>query len=109
MAFRRFFLLAQAFAVVAVGAFSQDIVKLDPALDHIVGPDAKLERVATGFDKWTEGPVWTREGSLLFARSRRTTSSSGVPAKAQASSCTPAGTKARSRIGARARLERYDP
>lgn len=67
MAFRRFFLLAQAFAVVAVGAFSQDIVKLDPALDHIVGPDAKLERVATGFDKWTEGPVWTREGSLLFA------------------------------------------
>ena len=24
-------------------------------------------RVATGFDKWTEGPVWTRSNSLLFA------------------------------------------
>ena len=47
--------------------FSQEIQKLDPALDKIVGPDSKLERVATGFKKWTEGPVWTREGILLFA------------------------------------------
>jgi gluconolactonase len=50
-----------------VAAFSQDIQKFDSVLDHIVGPDARLERVATGFDKWTEGPVWTREGTLLFA------------------------------------------
>src|SRR6185369_12713774 len=46
---------------------SQDIQKLDPALDKIVAPDAKAERIATGFNKWTEGPVWTREGALLFA------------------------------------------
>lgn len=46
---------------------STEIQKLDPALDQIVPPDAKLERLATGFDKWTEGPVWTREGNLLFA------------------------------------------
>src|SRR5271165_3951532 len=67
MSIRRLSLLAPALAAVVVAAFSQDIQKLDPALDHIVGPDAKLERIATGFDKWTEGPVWTREGSLLFA------------------------------------------
>jgi gluconolactonase len=48
-------------------AWSQDIVKLDPSLDQIVPTGAKLERVLTGFDKWLEGPVWTREGSLLFA------------------------------------------
>jgi len=46
---------------------SQTVQKLDPALDQLVPPDATLERVATRFDKWTEGPVWTREGSLLFA------------------------------------------
>ena len=46
---------------------SQTVQKLDPALDQLVPLDATLERVATGFDKWTEGPVWTREGSLLFA------------------------------------------
>jgi gluconolactonase len=48
-------------------AFSQEIQRLDPALDDLVPKNAKLERVATGFDKWTEGPVWTRAGNLLFA------------------------------------------
>jgi gluconolactonase len=46
---------------------AQDVQKLDPALDKLIATDAKLERVATGFNKWTEGPVWTRDGSLLFA------------------------------------------
>jgi gluconolactonase len=48
-------------------ANAQEIQKLDPALDQIVPADAKLERIATGLNKWTEGPVWTRTGSLLFA------------------------------------------
>jgi gluconolactonase len=52
---------------VAISGGSQEIQKLDPALDQIVPANAKLERVATGFDKWTEGPAWTREGSLMFA------------------------------------------
>ena len=26
-----------------------------------------VERIATGFNKWTEGPVWTHAQSLLFA------------------------------------------
>ena len=51
----------------AVSGISQEIQKLDPALDQIVPAKATLERVATGFNKWTEGPAWTREGSLMFA------------------------------------------
>jgi gluconolactonase len=48
-------------------ALAQEIQRLDPSIDKIVPANAKLERVATGFNKWTEGPVWTREGTLLFA------------------------------------------
>ena len=36
------------------------------ALGRIVPPDARLERVAGGFE-FTEGPVWTRDGALLFS------------------------------------------
>lgn len=50
-----------------LAAFSQDVQRLEPAADRIVPANAKIERVATGFYKWTEGPVWTHEGSLLFA------------------------------------------
>jgi gluconolactonase len=67
MAKHRLFLLALALTLVTLSAFSQDVQKLDPALDRLIAPDAKLERIATGFDKWTEGPVWTRESNLLFA------------------------------------------
>lgn len=45
------------------------IERLDPALDAIVAPDAKLEELATGF-ALTEGPVWVGEGQqgyLLFS------------------------------------------
>ena len=48
-------------------ASAQTVEKLDPALDQLVAPDAAVERVATGFNKWTEGPVWTHSGILLFA------------------------------------------
>src|SRR5499433_714845 len=60
-------LVAAILAASASSSFSQEVEKLDPAVDDIVPRDAKLERVATGFNKWTEGPVWTRAGSLLFA------------------------------------------
>jgi len=52
---------------VAISGSSQEIQKSDPGLDQIVPANAKLERVATGFNKWTEGPAWTRDGSLMFA------------------------------------------
>jgi gluconolactonase len=41
------------------------IVRFDPALDVVVASDAKIERVATGF-QFVEGPMW-REGALWFS------------------------------------------
>jgi gluconolactonase len=36
-------------------------------MDRLAPPNSVVNRVATGFNKWTEGPVWTRSNSLLFA------------------------------------------
>jgi gluconolactonase len=36
------------------------IERLDPALDKLIPPDAKLEKLAEGFD-WVEGPVWVKD------------------------------------------------
>jgi gluconolactonase len=52
---------------VVSSASAQEVQKLDSALDQIVPPKAVAERIATGFNKWTEGPVWTRADNLLFA------------------------------------------
>jgi gluconolactonase len=43
-----------------------EIDRIDPRLDGIVAPDAALERVAGGF-VFTEGPVWSPDGALLFS------------------------------------------
>jgi gluconolactonase len=43
-----------------------EIDRVDRALDAVVEPDATLERVASGF-VFTEGPVWSADGSLLFS------------------------------------------
>jgi gluconolactonase len=42
------------------------IVKIDERLDEIVQPGTTLDRVATGF-QFTEGPVWSPDGFLLFS------------------------------------------
>jgi gluconolactonase len=42
------------------------IVRLAPAFDRIVSPDARLEKLADGF-LFTEGPVWHPDGYLLFS------------------------------------------
>ena len=47
--------------------FAQTIEKLDPAFEGLVSSKATVERVVSGFDKWTEGPVWTHTGVLFFA------------------------------------------
>ena len=60
-------LLAASIVGTMLSFSAQEVQKLDPAMDQIVPANAKLERVAQGFDKWTEGPVWTRQGTLLFA------------------------------------------
>jgi gluconolactonase len=42
------------------------VVRKDPALDAIVPPNASLEKLAEGF-LFSEGPVWSPEGFLLFS------------------------------------------
>jgi gluconolactonase len=47
---------------------NQAVLRLDPALDALVSPDAKVELVKDGFG-FTEGPVWVQKGNdgyLLF-------------------------------------------
>jgi len=43
-----------------------DVVRLDPAIDEIIGPNPKVFKLAEGFI-FTEGPVFMRDGSLLFS------------------------------------------
>jgi gluconolactonase len=42
------------------------ISRLDPAVDAIVPANAVIERIATGFE-FTEGPIWSPDGYLLFS------------------------------------------
>ena len=42
------------------------VERLDSAANAIVPGNALLQKLATGYT-WTEGPVWTRDGYLLFA------------------------------------------
>ncbi len=52
----------------AVPEQTELIDRLQPELERLVSPDAKLERVGTESNfKWTEGPVWDPAGFLLFA------------------------------------------
>jgi gluconolactonase len=45
---------------------SAKVERLDPSANEIIPDGANLEKLATGFT-WTEGPIWTRDGYLLFA------------------------------------------
>ncbi|MGB7201112.1 MAG: SMP-30/gluconolactonase/LRE family protein, partial [Pyrinomonadaceae bacterium] len=42
-----------------------EVIRLDDGINKIVGPNPKVFKLAEGF-KFTEGPVWTRDG-LLFS------------------------------------------
>jgi gluconolactonase len=42
-----------------------EVVRLDPAMDAIVGPNPKIFKLAEGF-KFTEGPIWVRDGNYLL-------------------------------------------
>ncbi len=42
------------------------VARTDAALDQIVPAGAAIEKLAGGFG-FTEGPIWTREGALLFS------------------------------------------
>src|ERR1044071_1125979 len=43
-----------------------EIVRLDPAVDAIAPTDARVEKLAGGF-QFTEGPIWHPDGYLLFS------------------------------------------
>ncbi|HEY0504778.1 MAG TPA: SMP-30/gluconolactonase/LRE family protein [Lysobacter sp.] len=41
------------------------VVAFDPAFDRIVPADARIERIAEGY-QWAEGPLWMRDGGYLL-------------------------------------------
>jgi gluconolactonase len=43
-----------------------ELERLSPGLDDVVCADARLEQVAGGFE-FTEGPLWSPDGALLFS------------------------------------------
>jgi gluconolactonase len=43
-----------------------DAERVNPRLDDLLPQNARLERIAGGFE-FTEGPVWARDGALLFS------------------------------------------
>ena len=54
-----------AFAAEPVPEFKGSIERLDPTLDALLAPDAKIEMLASGFN-WSEGPVW-KNGGIVFS------------------------------------------
>src|SRR5436190_19700836 len=42
-----------------------EVVRKDPAIDEIVGPNPKIFKLAEGF-QFTEGPVWVKNGGYLL-------------------------------------------
>jgi len=42
-----------------------EVIRIDPAMDAIVGPNPKIFKLAEGF-KFTEGPVWIPNGNTLL-------------------------------------------
>jgi gluconolactonase len=65
--------LATCFSIFMVGSIANaetpqtvgKVERLDPALDKLVPPDAKIEVIGEGFT-WCEGPAWVRDGSFLL-------------------------------------------
>ncbi len=44
-----------------------EVIRFDAQLDALIDTDAKIEKLAAGFD-WSEGPVWwPHDGSVLFS------------------------------------------
>ena len=41
------------------------VVRIDPSLDELISPDAKIEVLSSGY-QWSEGPVWVKNGGYLL-------------------------------------------
>ena len=49
---------------------ARSVIRIDPALDQIVAPDARLEMLKTDYFGISEGPLWIQQGRtgyLLFS------------------------------------------
>lgn len=57
--------IASLVSAQSIPSFSGSIERLDPALDKLIAPDAKIEVLASGFN-WSEGPVW-HQGAIVFS------------------------------------------
>ena len=68
MRMRRDLIFILTVAAISTGGRAHEIQRLDPSLYQLVAPDSKLERIATGFNKWTEGPVANASPSLVYAQ-----------------------------------------
>ncbi len=67
------------------------IERLDPRFDEIVPKDARVERIAEGYD-WSEGPVWDKAtGTLLFSDVPMNTVFQWTPGKAVSVYLKPSG------------------
>jgi gluconolactonase len=77
------------------GSFAREQVpavveRLDPAANDIVPLAPQLRKIATGYT-WTEGPVWIRDGYLLFAEIPSNTIRKVVPGRAATVFLQPSG------------------
>lgn len=57
--------LAVAACVLAEDKPNSAVERLDPSFDKLVPPGASVELLAGGF-KWSEGPVWVKDGGYLL-------------------------------------------
>jgi hypothetical protein len=97
----RLFLLIVAVTTFTVSTLAQDIQKLDPALEPLVGPDSKPLALTSGL-KAQFGR--TKELSCL-RRSQQTTSTCGSRVRARAFSCTPADIQVQSHSKGRSQAQ----
>lgn len=58
-------LLSATSAIAADRQTIGTVERLDPKLDDYISQDAKIEKLADGFE-WAEGPVWVRDGDYLL-------------------------------------------
>jgi gluconolactonase len=52
--------------LVAPQEVNVEVERLDPEIDRVLAPNTKLYKLAEGFT-FTEGPVWSKDGYLLFS------------------------------------------
>jgi gluconolactonase len=50
---------------IPVSEVNVEVIRKDPAIDAIVGPNPKIFKLAEGF-RFTEGPIWIRDGGYLL-------------------------------------------